>query len=68
MQTDTRPLTTRALATQLGIEPHTMIVRVCRTGSYFGVKPTKLKNRRLIWPEDSFERLSGAGTKNGFAR
>lgn len=24
--------------------------RVCRTGSYFGVRPLKLANGRLAWP------------------
>lgn len=24
--------------------------RLCRTGSYFGVRPLKLANGRLVWP------------------
>lgn len=24
--------------------------RLCRTGSYFGVRPMKLANGRLVWP------------------
>jgi len=24
--------------------------RVCRTGSYFGIRPIKLANRKLAWP------------------
>ena len=25
--------------------------RLCRTGSYFGIKPKRLRNGRLSWPQ-----------------
>jgi hypothetical protein len=34
-----------------GVKDQSVRARVCRTGSYFGVKPLKLKNGRLKWPK-----------------
>lgn len=31
--------TTEALADRLGIKPQSLRARVCRTGSYFGLRP-----------------------------
>ncbi|WP_186078612.1 monooxygenase [Burkholderia gladioli] len=53
-------LTTNALADRLGVRPDTLRVALCRTGSYFGVKPLKLPNGRLVWPNDTVERLLAA--------
>lgn len=50
--------TTDSLASRLGIKPQSIHARYCRTGSYFGVKPLKLPNGRLLWPADAFERLT----------
>ncbi|VBY39231.1 Uncharacterised protein [Burkholderia pseudomallei] len=41
-------LTTNRLAQRLGLQPDTLRVALCRRGSYFGVKPTKLPNGRLV--------------------
>ena len=49
--------TTETLAQRLGLKPHTLRAAYCRTGSYFGIKPTKFPNGRLLWPADSIERL-----------
>jgi hypothetical protein len=50
-------LTTEQLAAQLGLRAASLRHRVCVAGSYFGVRPTKLANGRLLWPGDSVERL-----------
>lgn len=49
--------TTAALAARLGIQPQSIRAAVCRNGSYYGITPSRLPNRRLMWPSDSFERL-----------
>lgn len=53
-------LTTIQLAQQLHLEPATLRKRYSQEGHYFGVRPRKLRNGRLIWPFDSCERLMGA--------
>lgn len=60
-------LTTEVLANALGIKPQSIRVRLCRTGSYFGLRPTKLPNGRLDWPPDSLERLKGMSGRWGRA-
>lgn len=50
--------TTAALAQRLGLQSQTLRAAVCRHGSYFGITPKKLPNGRLLWPSDSFERLT----------
>lgn len=50
-------ITTEALATQLGLRAASIRHRVCMTGSYFGVRPAKLPNGRLLWPADAVARL-----------
>lgn len=32
------------------VKPQTVRARLCRTGSYFGIRPLKLANGRLAWP------------------
>lgn len=49
---------TEALAEQIGVKPTSIRVRLCRTGSYFGLTPLKMPNGRLLWPSDAIERLS----------
>lgn len=34
------------------VKPESVISRFCRTGSYFGIRPRKLENGRLLWPDD----------------
>ena len=57
--------TTEALADRLGIKPQSLRARVCRTGSYFGLRPLKLPNGRLLWPADSVERLKHSASAPG---
>jgi hypothetical protein len=51
-------ITTEILAQALGLKPASIRVRLCRTGSYFGIRPIKLPNGRLLWPSDAVEQLS----------
>lgn len=44
-------LTSRQFAEKNMVQIATVITRLCRTGSYFGVRPLKLANRRLAWPD-----------------
>lgn len=50
-------LTTEQLAEKLHVKPNTIRSALCRTGSYMGIRPTKLPNRFLAWPDDAVERL-----------
>ena len=52
-----RDITTDDLAAQCGVKPESIRVRLCRTGSYFGVKPVKLPNGRLMWPGNAREQM-----------
>lgn len=52
-------ITTEVLAAAVGVKPNSIRVRLCRTGSYFGLRPKKMPNRRLVWPADSLARLAG---------
>lgn len=51
-------MTTEQLASKLGLRPHTLRTAHCLKGGYYGVRPTKLPNRTLLWPDDSVERLT----------
>ena len=56
-------LSTEEFATALGIKPTTVRVRLCRTGSYFGVRPLKTPSGRLLWPADGPQRLIEEASK-----
>ena len=53
-------LSTESLAKAIDGKPGSIRVRLCETGSYYGIKPRKLPSGRLLWPADSVERLLGA--------
>lgn len=53
--------TTEDFARLCGVRPNTIRTRYCRTGSYFGVRPVKLSNGRLLWPDDGQHRLEIGG-------
>lgn len=55
-------MVTTQLAKVIGINGTSIHRRVCLTGSYFGLKPDKLPNGRLLWPDDALEQLKRAGT------
>jgi hypothetical protein len=50
-------LTTDAFAAQHLVDAQTVRKRLSSHGSYFGVKPLRLPNRRLLWPVDSITTL-----------
>lgn len=50
-------ISTEELAIQAITTPGTIRVRLCKTGSYFGIRPKKLPNGRLLWPSDSINQL-----------
>lgn len=51
--------TTEELAQRLGLRPQTLRAALCRNGHYFGLRPVKLPNGRLLWPADAFAKLTG---------
>mgnify|MGYP001551611145 CR=1 FL=1 len=44
-------LSTANLATPKIVPPATVVKRYCTSGTYHGVLPRKLANRRLLWPD-----------------
>jgi len=48
---------TTELAEKIGIQATSIHRRVCVSGSYFGLRPTRMANGRLQWPDDSVEQL-----------
>ena len=46
----TAGLTTDQFAQALELRAQSIRKRFCQTGSYFGVRPSKLPNGRLRWP------------------
>lgn len=52
-------LTTEALAAQFFVKPGSIRSAYCRDGHYFGLRPTKLPNGRLLWPADAVSRITG---------
>ena len=54
-------LTTNELARAAGVKPDSIRAAVCRSRMYFGIRPEKLVNGRLLWPADAPERLVRQG-------
>jgi hypothetical protein len=50
-------MTTNEFAAKIGILGSSIHRRTCITGSYYGIKPSKLPNGRLIWPDDADAQL-----------
>lgn len=50
-------LTTDEFAGQHRVEPQTVRKAYAASGSYNGIRPVKLPSRKLLWPDDSIERL-----------
>lgn len=51
-------LTTNELALVLSLRPQSIRKRYSQTGSYFRLRPMKLKNGRLLWPFDAVSQLT----------
>ena len=54
---DAEDLIFARITQKLGIQPQSIRARLCRTGSYFGVRPTKAPNGRLLWPPNAYEMI-----------
>lgn len=52
-----KKLTTNELAACLRISPQTPIAALSRAGHYLGLRPSKLRNGRLLWDADEVNRL-----------
>lgn len=52
-------MTTEKLASSLGLRPQSIRAALCRQGHYYGLRPTKMPNGRLLWPADAMQRLTG---------
>lgn len=57
-------VTTEELAAILAIDPQSIRKRHSLDGSYLGIRPTKLPNRRLLWPVTDVRRLLSGGYRN----
>ncbi|WP_233425631.1 hypothetical protein [Paraburkholderia kururiensis] len=55
-------LSTEEFAAVLAVEPQSVRKRYSETGSYHGVRPRKLPNRRLLWPVEAVKRLLNGDT------
>lgn len=55
-------LTTEQFAEKGHFKANTIRTRLCKTGSFYGIKPIKLPSGRLLWPADAVEDfLNGKG-------
>lgn len=59
-QVITRPrkLDTAEAAATLRVKPQTLRRALCLQGHYFGIRPTKLPNGRLLWDVADLDRLA----------
>lgn len=58
MNIETTPrITTEQLATATHSKPNSIRTRLCKTGSFYGIKPIKLPSGRLLWPADAVQAL-----------
>lgn len=51
-------LDTAEAADRLRIRPQTLRRALCLQGHYYGMKPTKLPNGRLLWDSADLDRLT----------
>lgn len=58
-------ISTEELAALLRLKPQSLRAALCRDGHYFGVRPRKLPNGRLLWPADAVERMSSPRVVEG---
>ena len=45
-------ISTKEFAARWHVKAESVVSRLCRKGSYFGIRPRKLENGFLDWPED----------------
>jgi len=58
-------LSTDEYAAQNLVQSQTVRKQVSATGTYFGVRPLRLPNRRLLWPDNTIEDLVAASGARG---
>ncbi|VTU31037.1 hypothetical protein SRS16CHR_04798 [Variovorax sp. SRS16] len=51
-------LTTDQFAAQQLVEPQTVRKQYSASGSYHGVRPVRLRNRKLLWPDNTIACLA----------
>ncbi|MBP7765317.1 MAG: hypothetical protein KA113_09050 [Syntrophaceae bacterium] len=49
-------ISTKEFAERVLVKPQTIMKGLCVSGHYLFVRPIKLKNRRLLWPEAEVEK------------
>jgi hypothetical protein len=55
-------LTTKQLAEKFHVKPNTIRTSLCRKGHWCGLRPVRLPNRFLAWPDDAVQRLLAKST------
>lgn len=45
----------------IGMKSESIRVRLCKAGSFHGIKPKKLPNGRLAWPDDAVQKFLEQG-------
>ncbi|OMQ60668.1 DNA-binding protein [Burkholderia pseudomallei] len=50
-------LSTDEFAAVMAVDPQSIRKRYSSDGSYHGVRPIKLPNRRVLWPAEAVKRL-----------
>lgn len=55
-------LDTENAALRLGVKPPTLRHSLCLRGHYLGIRPVKLPNGRLLWPQDAIQKLLSGET------
>jgi hypothetical protein len=54
---ETAMISTEEFARAIKCEAASIRKRYSTTGTYYGIRPTKLPNRRLLWPTNAVEQL-----------
>ncbi|MBK8760419.1 MAG: DNA-binding protein [Sulfuritalea sp.] len=57
-------ISTEELAPRIKVKPQTIRAAVCRTGAYYTLRPVKMPNRFLLWPDDAAEILTQQAKPN----
>lgn len=58
-------LTTDEFAAQRRVLPQTVRKQYAATGTYCGVAPLRMPNRRLLWPAGTIERIAAEAFGSG---
>jgi hypothetical protein len=61
MHLHTQQITTEQLAELIHGKSNSIRTRLCKTGSFYGIKPAKLPSGRLLWPANQVQELLNGG-------